>query len=143
MLDRDAVIHLVDAEDLAVAVVRAELVVLAHDERLHRPRRADLGAEPAEAAAREVEVEVVEDLDLLSGLAVAAERDQVVGTGLRALIADDAGRGAGFGLDLKAEQAAEARRDRTALRRVLKGEGGLRRVARRDQQPLDEVDEED
>ena len=67
LLDGNAVVHLVDAEDLRVAAVAAELVVLAHDERLDRLGRADFRAQAAEAAARQVEVEVVEDLDLLPG----------------------------------------------------------------------------
>src|SRR5262249_52973471 len=139
LLDRDAVVHLIDAENLRVAALASELVVLAHDERLDWLGRAHLRAEAAEAAAREVEVEVVENLDLLSRLAVAAERDQIVGTRLRALVADDAGLRAGAGLGLEPEDAAEARRRRPALGRVLKGERGLRRVLQRDPEPLQQV----
>src|SRR6185312_8154013 len=51
LLDGYAVVHLVDPEDLGVAAVRAELVVLAHDERLDGLGRAHLGALVAEAAA--------------------------------------------------------------------------------------------
>src|SRR5262245_45526 len=43
-LDRDAVVHLVDAQNLGVAAVAAELVVLAHDQRLDRLGGADLRA---------------------------------------------------------------------------------------------------
>src|SRR5256885_10835499 len=90
LLDRDAVVHLVDAHDLGVAAVAAELVVLAHDQRLDRLGRADLRAQAAEAAAGQVEIKVVEDLDLLARFAMPSECDQVVGTCLRALVADDA-----------------------------------------------------
>src|SRR4051812_3273235 len=48
---RHTVVHLVDAEDLRLATVRAQLVVLAHDQRLDRLGRADLGAKAAKAAA--------------------------------------------------------------------------------------------
>src|SRR6478672_8877404 len=65
VLDGDAVIHLIDAQDLRVAAVAAQLVVFAHDQGLDRLGRADLGAQSAEAAARQIEVEVVEHLDLL------------------------------------------------------------------------------
>ena len=68
----------------------------------------------------------------MPGFAVAAERDQVVRTGLRALIADDAGLGAGAGLGLQPQHAAEARRGRTPFSRILKREGRLRRVLQRD-----------
>jgi hypothetical protein len=34
VLDRDAVLHLVDPEDLGIAAVAAQFVVLAHDQRL-------------------------------------------------------------------------------------------------------------
>ena len=139
----DAVVHLVDAEDLRFAAVAAELVVLAHDERLDRLGRADFRAQAAEAAARQVEVEVIEDLDLLPRLAVAAERDQIVRARLRALVADDAGLGAGGRLGLQPQHAAEARRRRTPLGRILERERRLRRVLQRDPQPLEQVDEED
>src|SRR5512140_3216525 len=69
--DRHAVVHLVEAEDLLCPAVGPELVVLAHDQRLDRLGRAGLRAQPAEAAAREVEVEVVERLQLLARFAVA------------------------------------------------------------------------
>src|SRR5205085_8578252 len=105
--------------------------------------RADFRAQPAEAAARQVEVEVVEHLDLLSGLAMAAERDQIVGTRLRALIADDAGLGARAGLGLQPEHAAKARRGRPPLGRILERERGLRRVLQRDPEALQQVDEKD
>src|SRR6185436_19583261 len=93
--------------------------------------------------ARQVEVEVVEDLDLLPRLAVSAEGDEIVRTSLGALVADDAGLGAGGRLGLQAEHAAEARRRRPALRRVLKGEGGLRRVLERQPHPFHQIDEEE
>src|ERR1700733_12058709 len=52
LLDRHAVVHLVHAHDLRLTAVTAELVVLAHDQRLDRFGRTDLGAQPAKAAAR-------------------------------------------------------------------------------------------
>src|SRR5262249_55755443 len=143
LFDRDAVVHLVDAQNLRLAAVAAELVVLAHDERLDRLGRAHLGAQPAEAAARQIKVEVVEDFNLRARLAVSTECDQIVRTRLRALVADDAGLRAGAGLGLQAQHAAEARRRRPALRRVLEREGRLRRVLEREPQALEEVDEED
>src|SRR5256885_8917278 len=106
LLDRDAVVHLVDAEDLGVAAVAAELVVLAHDQRLDRLGRAHFRAQTAEAAPRQIEVEVVENLDLLPGFAVPAERNQIVGARLRALIADDARLGACGGVGRPAGEAA-------------------------------------
>src|SRR4029079_3855686 len=140
LLDRDPVIHLVDAHDLRIAAVGSELVVFAHDERLDRLGRTDLGAQPAEAAARQVEVKVVENFYLQTGLAVAAERNQIVRAGLRALVADDARLGAGGGLGLQTQDAAKTRRGRPALGRILKRERGLRRVLQRDPQPLQQVD---
>src|SRR5262245_29272186 len=50
-LDCHPVVHLVHPKNLGVAGVDAELVVLAHDQRLDRLRRTHLGAQPAEAAA--------------------------------------------------------------------------------------------
>jgi hypothetical protein len=47
----DAVIHLVDAEDLRLAALGAEFVVFAHDQRLDRLGGANLGTEPAKTAA--------------------------------------------------------------------------------------------
>ena len=119
------------------------LIVLAHHERLDRFGRADLGAEPAEAAARQVEVEVVEHLDLDPRLAMAAERDEVIGARLGALVADDAGLRAADRLDLQTQNAAKARRRRPALRRILERERRLRRVLQRDPEALEQVDEED
>src|SRR6478609_5569673 len=98
LLNWYAVVHLVHPEDLRVAAVASQLVVLAHDQRLDRLGRADFGAQPAKAAAGQVEIEVIENFDLLPRLAVAAERNQVVGAGLGALVANDAGLGAGAGL---------------------------------------------
>src|SRR3954471_71007 len=91
LLDLDAVVHLIDAKNLGVAAVAPQFVILAHDERLNRLGRAHFAAQTAKTAARQVEIEVVEDFDLLSRLSVTAERNQVVGTCLGALIADDAG----------------------------------------------------
>src|SRR5437773_12524663 len=105
LLDRDAVVHLIDPENLRFTAVAAELVVLAHDQGLDRLGGTDLGAEGAEAAAREVEIEVVEHLDLLTRLTVAAQGNKVVGTRLRALIAQDAGLSAGSRLGLQPEHA--------------------------------------
>src|SRR2546425_1052377 len=90
LFDRHSVVHLVDAHDLGVAAVAAQLVIFAHDERFDRLGGTHLGAQSAEAAAREVEVEIIENLDLLAGLAVTAEGDQVIRTGLRALVARNA-----------------------------------------------------
>src|SRR5690348_18272684 len=122
LFDRNSVVHLIDAEDLRLPAVASELVVLAHDEGLDRLGRTDFGAEAAEAAARQVEVEIIEDLDLRAWLAVPAERDQVVGARLGALVADDAGLRAGARLGLEAQHAAEARRRRPPLGRILEGE---------------------
>src|SRR4051812_30922074 len=65
LFDFNPVVYLIDAQDLGVAAVAPQLVVLAHDQRLDRLGGAHLGAQPAEAAARKIEVEVVENLDLL------------------------------------------------------------------------------
>src|SRR4029077_3721568 len=81
--------------------------------------------------------------DLLAGLAMTAEGDQIVGARLRALIADDAGLRAGAGLGLQPEHAAKARRRRPPLRRILERERGLRRVLQRDPQAFQQVDEKD
>src|SRR5262249_48874866 len=133
----------VDAQDLRLAAVAAKLVILAHDERLDRPGRTHFRAQPAEAASGQIEIEIVEDLDLLPGLAMPAERDEIVGTHLRALIADDARRGAGLRLDLEPQHAAKARRHRTPLGRVLEREGRLRRVLERQPEALQQIDEKD
>src|SRR6266849_5872918 len=142
LLDWHAVVHFVDAQDLRLAAVASKLVIFAHDERLDRLRWTDFGAEPTEAAAREIEVEVIENLDLLSRFAMSAEGNQVVGTRLGALVADDARLGACAGLGLQPQHAPEAGRGRTALRRVLKREGWLRRVLQRDPQPFEQIHEE-
>src|SRR5262249_34436231 len=91
----------------------------------------------------EVEVEVVEHLDLLARLAVAAKRDQIIGAGLGALVAHDARLRAGGGLDLEAQHPAKARGGRTAFGRILEREGRLRRVLQRQPQPFEQIDEED
>src|SRR6185503_5383668 len=135
--------HLVNAHDLRIATVGPELVVLAHDERFDRFGRADLGAQPAEAAARQIEVKVVEDFYLQTGLAMAAERNQIVRAGLRALVADDARLRAGGGLGLQPQHAAEPRRRRPAFGWILERERRLRRVLQRDPQTLEKVDEKD
>src|SRR5436305_1173290 len=91
LLDRDPVVHLVHSQDLRVAAVGTEFVILAHDQRLDGFGRTHLGAQPAEAAPRQVEIEVIEDFYLLPRLAVAAEGDEIVRARLGALVADDAG----------------------------------------------------
>src|SRR5947207_11902963 len=91
LLDGDAVVHLIDPHDLSLSAVAAKFVILTHDQRLDWLGRTDFGAQTAETATRQIEIEVVQDLDLLSRLAVAAERNQVVGARLCTLIADDAG----------------------------------------------------
>src|SRR5262245_53424230 len=128
LLDRDAVVHLVHAQNLQVARVAPELVILAHDQRFDRLCRADFRAEAAEAAPRQVEVKVVQRFDLLARFAVAAERNQVVGTRLRALIADDAGLRTCARFGLESEHAPKSRSGRPALCGVLKREGWLGRV---------------
>src|SRR5690242_20202043 len=55
LFDFYSVIHLIDAQNLGIAAVTSQFVVLAHDQRLDRLGRADLGAQPAEAAAGQVE----------------------------------------------------------------------------------------
>jgi hypothetical protein len=72
---------------------------------------------------------------------VAAECNQVIRTCLGTLIADDAGLRAGAGLGLQAQNASEAWRRWTPLRRILKGERRLRRVLQRHQQPFQQIDE--
>src|SRR5881296_2488545 len=141
LLDRHPVVHLVYAKDLHFAAVATKFVILAHDERLDWLGRANFRAQAAKAAARQVEVEVVEDLDLLSGLSMSAERDEIVGAGLRALVADDAGLSAGGRLDLKPQHAPESRRRGPALGRVLERERRLRGVFERDPQPFQQVHE--
>src|SRR5439155_15900046 len=121
-LDRDAVVHLVDAKDLSFAAVAAELVIFAHDQRLDRFGRADFRTQSTEAAAGEIEVEVVEHFDLDARLAVPPEGDQIVWTRLRALIAHDAGLRAGRGLGLQPQHTAESRRGRPPFGRVLESE---------------------
>src|SRR5688572_30119689 len=128
LLDLNAVVHLVHAHDLRGTAVAAKLVVLAVDERLHWFGRTHFRAEPTEAAAREVEVEVVENLDLVTRLPVAAQSDEIVGTSLRALVAYDARLRARGRFNLQPQYAAEARRHRTPFRRVLERECRLRRV---------------
>src|SRR5262245_423923 len=71
LLDWHPVVHLVDAQDLRLPTVAAKLVILAHDERLDRLGGTHLRAQATEAAPGEVEIEIVENLDLLAGLAVA------------------------------------------------------------------------
>src|ERR1700722_10536302 len=78
LLDRHAVVHLVDPQDLRFTAVAAELVILAHDEGLDGLGRADLRTEAAETATRQIEVEVIQHLDLEARLAVPPERDQVI-----------------------------------------------------------------
>src|SRR5688572_27060036 len=50
LLDGDAVVHLVNPQDLGVPAVAAELVILAHDEGLDRLGGAHFGTQTAEAA---------------------------------------------------------------------------------------------
>src|SRR5256885_1214909 len=142
LLDRDAVVHLIDAQNLGFAAVATQFVILAHNERLDRLRRTDLGAEAAKAAARQIEVEVIEDFDFLPRLAMAAERNQVVGARLRALVADDARLCAGGRFRLKAQHAAKPRRGRTPFSGILKRKRRLRRVLQGHPQAFEQVDEE-
>src|SRR6476659_9474355 len=107
LLDRHAVVHFIYAENLGFPAVAAKFVILAHDQRLDGLRGADFRTQPAETAAGQVEVEVIQNLDLLPWLAMAAQRDQIVGTRLRALIADDAGLRPGSWLGLQPENATE------------------------------------
>src|SRR5262249_57969744 len=100
-------------------------------------------AQTAEAAPGEVEVEVIQDFYLRPGLPMPAERNEIVGTRLRALVADDAGLGAGARLGLQPENSAKARRGGTPFGRILEGEGRLRRVFQRDPEALEQVGEED
>src|SRR5262249_23292138 len=139
LLDGYAVVHLVDAQDLRLSTVATKFVILAHDERLDRLGRVDLGAEPAKPASREVGGEVVQHLDLEARLAMAAERNQIIGAGLRALIADDAGLRAGGRLGLQSQHAAKAGRRGSTLGWILEGERRPRRVFRGDPQSLDQV----
>src|SRR5262245_59855522 len=71
LFDWDPVVHLIDAEDLGFPAIAAEFVILAHDQGLNGLGGTHFRAQPAKAAARQVEVEVVQDLDLLARLAVA------------------------------------------------------------------------
>src|SRR5262249_16479648 len=123
LFDAHAVIHLIDPEDLRLPAVAAKLVVLAHDQGLDRLGRANLQAESAKAAPREIEIEIVEDLDLGARLAVAAERDEIVGARLGALVANDASLCASPRLGLQPQHPAEARRGRPALGGILEREG--------------------
>ena len=71
---------------------------------------------------------------------MAAERDQIVGAGLGALIANDTRLRPRLRLHLQTQHAAKARGDRTPLGRILKGERWLWRVLQREPQALEEVD---
>src|SRR5581483_3077087 len=143
LFDWNAVVHLVNAQDLGLAAIRTKLVILAHDEGLNRLGWAHFRAQSAEAAPGQVEIEVIEHFDLGSWLAVAAQGNQVVGARLRALITDDAGLGAGAGLGLQPQDAAEAWRGRPPLRRILERKRRLRRVFQRHPQALEQVDQEE
>ena len=91
LLDGHAVVHLVDPEDLRLTAVGTQFVILAHDERFDGFGGAHFRAEPAKAAAGQVEIEVIQNFDFLSGLAVAAQRNQIVGARLGALVTNDTG----------------------------------------------------
>jgi hypothetical protein len=143
LFDGDAVVHLVDAEDLGLPAIAAKFVILAHDQRLDRLGGTHFRAEAAEAAARQIKVKVVEDFDLLARLAVAAERDEVVGTRLGALIADDTGLGPRAGLGLQTQDTPEARSGRPPLGRILEGESRLEGNQRYPQPFIRSIDEED
>jgi hypothetical protein len=73
---------------------------------------------------------------------VPAERDQVVGARLGALIAHDARLRPGTGLGLQPQHAAESRRRGAPFGRILKRKRRLGRVFQRDPQALQEIDEE-
>ena len=143
VLDLDTVVHVVHTQNLRLAIVAAELVVFTHDECLHRLGRTDLRTQTTETAAGEIEVEKVQDLDLVTGLSVATQEDQLVRTDLGALVAHDAGLRTGLRLDLQSEHPAKTGCDRPAFLRVLEGKRGLRRELQRDQQPLDQIDQKD
>ena len=72
---------------------------------------------------------------------VSAKVDQLVGTHFRALVADDAGLRARFGLDLQPKDTAETRRNRPALLGILEGKGRLWGVLQREQHPLEQINE--
>src|SRR5579864_1473859 len=69
--------------------------------------------------------------------------DQVVRTRLGALIAHNAGLGAGARLGLEPQDAAEPGRRGTALGGVLERKSRLRGVLQRDPQALEQVDEKE
>jgi hypothetical protein len=142
LLDGDPVVHFIYAQNLGFPAVRTKFVIFAHDEGLDRLGGTDFGTEPAEAAPRQIEIKVVQNLDFLAGLAMAAERNQVVRAGLRTLIAHDANLRTGFGLNLEPQDAPEPGRHRPALCRILKGEGRLRGVLERHPQALQDIEEE-
>src|SRR5262245_23047497 len=141
LLDWDAVVHLIYAKNLGFPAVAAKFVILAHDQRLDGLRGADFCTQPAETAPGQIEVEIIQNFDFLPGLAVASEGDQVVGTCLRALVANDAGLGPGPRFGLQPENAPESGSRRSSFRRILKSEGGLRRVLERHPQTLQQVDQ--
>jgi hypothetical protein len=77
----DAVVHLVDPEDLRVSAVGTQFVILAHDERLDG-LWGTLRSTVRKNCSGQVEIEVIQNFDFLSGLAVAAKRDQIIGHAL-------------------------------------------------------------
>src|SRR5437867_9798299 len=118
LLDGDAVVHLIDPHDLSVAAVAAKFVILAHDQGLDWLGRTDFGAQAAEAAARQVEIEIVEHLDLLSRLAVTTERNEIVRAGLGALITNDTRLSTGARFGLQPQDPPEPGRGRPPLGRL-------------------------
>src|SRR6185503_4451114 len=72
LLDFDPVVHLIDPQNLGIAAVAAQFVIFAHDQGLDGFGRAHLGTQTTEAAPGQVEIEIIENLDLLPGLAVPA-----------------------------------------------------------------------
>src|SRR4029453_10758005 len=143
LLDRHAVVHLIYAENLGFPAVAAKFVILAHDPGLDGLRGADFRTQPAETAPGQIEVEIIQNFDLLPWLAMAAERDQVVGTRPRTLVAADAGLGPSPWLGLQPENAAETWGRRSSFRRILEGERGLWCVLQGHPQTLQQVDQKD
>src|ERR1035441_9927640 len=100
----------------ALTAVERHLVILA---QLQGVGGASLGAQAAEHAAAQVVSPRDDFFALGRGIALALHHDELLGTGQRAQVANDAQRLAGIRIRVQARLPAETLEDHRALQRIL------------------------
>ena len=99
-LDWNAIVHFVNPHDLVVAAVSTEFIILTHDERFDWLGWAYFRTQPTERTAGQIKIKIIQDFYFVSWFAVTTQVDQLVRAHLSALVANDAGLGPCFWLNL-------------------------------------------